>query len=79
MSKQTAFMWSWNGYPAQHDATMTRERMARLLMAWRRTTRLTSHNTRLRKLERLGMHHYRVTDLRHGGEFAVVSWTAPHQ
>jgi hypothetical protein len=34
--RSTVFLWGWRDYPRQPDATMTRDRMARLMRAWRR-------------------------------------------
>lgn len=35
--KNTSFLWGWQTYAPTLDATMTRERMARLMRAWRRS------------------------------------------
>lgn len=62
--KATKFYWSWNDHAAQDDPTMTRQRAARLLMAWRRTSRRkTSHSTIMRSLTRIAPHTYRVEQL----------------
>jgi predicted transcriptional regulator of viral defense system len=67
MEKPTVFKWSWNDHPAQLDTHMTRSRAARLLLAWRRTSRkLTSHCTKLREFERIKNGVYRVTDCASG-------------
>lgn len=39
MAKTTRFLWGWQGYAPTADATMTRERMARLMRVWRRYIR----------------------------------------
>jgi predicted transcriptional regulator of viral defense system len=55
---------------------MTPERALRLIWAWRRTSRArTSMGGPLRRLERLGRGHYRVTCLR-SGETATIAWGA---
>ncbi len=61
MRKSTTFDWAWSHYAYAPDATMTRERAARLLRAWRRCTR--QHETwsiHSANLERIGMHEYRI-------------------
>lgn len=70
MPKATTFQWGWNDYPLQPDPSMTRQRAARLLWAWRRTSRsLTSMGSRLRTLKRQGRSLYRVTE---GNETATL-------
>lgn len=62
--KTNEFYWSWNNHPAQNDQSMTRQRAARLLMAWRKTSRQkTSHGMILRSLKRIAPHTYRVEQL----------------
>jgi hypothetical protein len=71
----TTFAWAWNHYAAQPDPDMTRERAARLLWAWRRTSRKpTSMGRMLRSLVRVRPHMYRVVDLQ-SGETATVTIT----
>ena len=48
------------------DASMTRARAARLLRAWRRTTRPTSSGFVMRELQRCAPGVYRVTDCASG-------------
>jgi hypothetical protein len=69
----TAFTWAWNNYPAQPDPSMTRARAARLLWAWRRTSRKpTSMGRMLRSLVRVRPGTYRVVDLQ-SGETATIT------
>lgn len=59
---KTRFSWSWNDRAPWPDTSMTRERAARLLRAWRRTTRPTSGGFVMRELKRCAPGVYRVTD-----------------
>jgi hypothetical protein len=64
MNKHVKFSWAWNNYPAQLDPSMDRKRAARLLWAWRKTSRAkTSHGTIRRALVRVSAGVYRVTQL----------------
>jgi len=68
----TVFFWSWNDHAPQLDPSMTRARAARLLWAWRRTSRRrTSMGTYLRTLHRVGPHTYRVTEGRESGTMFI--------
>lgn len=59
----TAFQWAWNDYPPQVDPDMTRARAARLLRAWRATSRKPrASGFVMRSLARIGPGRYRVTD-----------------
>jgi len=70
---QTRFLWAWNQYPALPDPSMTRARAARLLWAWRRTSRRpTSMGTFLRTLKRIAPHTYRVTDSGEVGTMTIA-------
>lgn len=70
---ETKFLWAWGNYPAQADPSMTRQRAARLLWAWRRTSRnKTSMGTYLRTLHRLAPHVYRVTDSGEVGTMTIA-------
>lgn len=72
MKKVTCFLWAWNNYAPQPDPTMTRERAARLLRAWRRTSRTrTSMGTTLRTLKRVSEGVYRVTEGSESGTMYV--------
>jgi len=63
----TTFTWAWNHYPAWPDPSMTRQRAARLLWAWRRTSRKpTSMGRMMRSLVRVRPGTYRVVDLASG-------------
>lgn len=42
--KTTIFYSQWNKYKPQFDKTMTRERAAKLLRAWRRNSRKNSNS-----------------------------------
>lgn len=55
----TRFFWRWRDYAEQPDPSMTRERAARLLRAWRRQSRLPSNSDGV-EFARIGLHHYRV-------------------
>ena len=35
--KQTSFLWGWQTYAPSDDKAMTRDRLARLMRAWRRS------------------------------------------
>lgn len=57
MKKESKFLWGWKEYALQPDTSMTRERAAKLLRAWRRSS------TQGRKdffLKRIGKGHYKV-------------------
>lgn len=70
---QTRFMWAWSTYPAQPDPSMTRHRAARLLWAWRRTSRKpTSMGSCRRTLRRIAPHVYRVTDSGEIGTMTII-------
>jgi predicted transcriptional regulator of viral defense system len=72
--KPRTFKWAWENHALQHDPLMTSERALRLLRAWRNTSRKpTSMGWHIRRLERLGLGHYRVTDIR-SGETATITW-----
>lgn len=71
--KARRFTWAWGAYAPQPDPMMTPERALRLLCAWRRTERQPRNGGPLRKLERIGRGHYRVTDTRYG-ETATITW-----
>lgn len=72
--KPRTFTWAWESYAPQPDPLMTPERALRLLRAWRNTSRKpTSMGGYLRRLERLGRGHYRVTDLS-SGETGTIAW-----
>lgn len=63
----TLFFWAWNQYDPLPDKSMTRERAARLLWAWRRTSRKpTSMGRMLRSLRRVSAGVYQVVDLQSG-------------
>ena len=63
----TRFFWAWNQYDLLPDKSMTRERAARLLWAWRRTSRKpTSTGLMLRSLRRVSAGVYQVVDLQSG-------------
>lgn len=68
---KTAFFWSWNDHAPAPDVGMTRERAARLLRAWRATTRPTSSGFVMRELLRCAPGVYRVTD-RASGETGTM-------
>lgn len=64
---ENVFMWAWNDHPPQSDPLMTRSRAARLLWAWRRTSRTkTSMGRMLRSLIVIRRGEYRVVDLASG-------------
>jgi len=64
---KTLFMWAWNNYEPQSDDSMTRHRAAKLLWAWRRTSRKkTSMGRMLRSFRRVSNGVYRVVDLQTG-------------
>lgn len=64
---RTEFFWGWKNYTRQPDKLMTRERMARLMRAWRRAKRNLAHGighvNKVELLERMpGARVYRVTN-----------------
>lgn len=68
---QTNFLWAWNQYQPAPDPSMTRDRAARLLWAWRRTSRRrTAGWVFMRTLDRIAPHTYRVT---HAGETGTMT------
>lgn len=70
--KPSTFFWSWNDHSKQPDPSMTRTRAARLLWAWRKTSRRpTSMGAYLRSLTRIRAGVYRVVD-RASGESATM-------
>lgn len=58
--KQTNFKWAWGDHEATPDRSMTRERAARLLRAWRRSRTQGIRNFDLRCLRRDGVRFYLV-------------------
>lgn len=70
----TTFTARWRDYPAQPDPTMTRERAARLLKAWRRNARQPS-NHQPWTLKRNGLHSFTVTAPNHPTEKHTIEWT----
>lgn len=50
--KNTVFFWGWQSYAPALDKTMTRERMARLMRAWRRSSTQGARNFDFRILDR---------------------------
>jgi hypothetical protein len=64
---KTSFLWSWNDRAPWPDENMTRARAARLLRAWRATSRRpSSMGFFVRHLERRAPGVYRVTDCASG-------------
>lgn len=60
----TRFRSAWRHYEPQEDRFTTRESMARVLRAWRRTSRRkTSMGSTIRQFERLAPGVYRVTEM----------------
>ena len=73
MKKSTVFMWAWNDYAPQSDTQMTRARAARLLRAWRRTSRRPNSMGRMeRTLERIAPHTYRVVQCGYGESATLI-------
>ena len=69
----TNFLWAWNHYAPLSDPSMTRKRAARLLWAWRRTSRKpTSMGSYRRTLRRIAPHVYRVTDSGEIGTMTII-------
>lgn len=48
--KSTNFKWAWGDHEPQADKTMTRERAARLLKAWRRSKTQGARNFTLQRI-----------------------------
>ena len=61
--KQNNFLWAWGDYALSDDPLMTRERAARLLIAWRHTSRQKRNGGPMRQLTRTGPHTYHVRQL----------------
>lgn len=76
MEKPNTFLGSWNDYPFQPDPLMTRERLAYLLRAWRRSSRQpTSQGTPIRNLARVPDSRgraYRVTSSRYDETHTIL-------
>lgn len=69
----TVFHWGWNDYPPQVDPDMTRARAARLLRAWRATSRKPrASGFVMRSLARIGPGRYRVTDNASGERATLI-------
>lgn len=63
--KNSVFFWAWNSKPAQHDRLMTRERMARLMRAWRNQVRKPANSRDIVAFDRIGDNAYFVKS-KHG-------------
>jgi len=57
--KTTTFYAAWNNHSPQPDPSMTRERAAKLLKAWRRNSRKKTNNP-LWVCKRIAPHQYFV-------------------
>lgn len=68
---KTDFFASWRDYDMRADVGMTRERMARLMRAWRNSK---TQGWRNFKLDRIGAHNYRVEAIGYPGEWHYVKW-----
>lgn len=76
MSGHTAFTWGWMNYPRVADPSMSRERMARLMRAWRRARIQGYREFSLACIDRRpGRRTYRVEHTRFGDPhtFEVIS------
>jgi len=49
---KTAFLWGWNDYPMREDIAMNRQRLARLMRAWRRSRTQGRRNFEFRLVSR---------------------------
>lgn len=58
--KETTFKWAWGDHEAMPDRSMTRERAARLLRAWRRASRQGKREFDLKCMRRDGVRFYLV-------------------
>ena len=50
--KKTIFFWGWQDYPPTEDKTMTRDRQARLMRAWRSSKTQDRRNFKFEIIER---------------------------
>lgn len=72
MNKPAAFRWAWNDFDAWADPSMTRDRAARLLRAWRRSETQGRRDFIVWRQVANGAKHYRVTAVRSGGESGTM-------
>ena len=71
---QTTFTAQWNDHAPQPDPSMTRERAARLIRAWRRNARQSS-NRQPWTLKRNGPHSFTVSAPGYPAEFHTITWS----
>ena len=71
---QTTFTAQWNDHEPQPDPSMTRERAARLIRAWRRNARKKS-NRQPWTLKRNGPHSFTVSAPGYPAEFHTIKWS----
>jgi hypothetical protein len=69
---KTVFFAGWKEYNWQPDPSMSRERMAKLMKAWRRSRTQGYRNF---SLEKIGTHGYRVEAIGYKNEWHYVSWS----
>ena len=72
--KTSQFTAQWNDYPPQPDPSMTRERAARLIRAWRSNARKNS-NTGRWTLKRNAPHSFTVSAPSYPAEFHTITWS----
>lgn len=58
--KKSVFFWAWNNNAAVHDQLMTRERMAKLMRAWRNQLRKPSNSRHIVAFDKIGDNAYFV-------------------
>lgn len=72
MRKQTEFKWAWGDHEPQRDPSMTRERAANLLRAWRNAKRQGRREFNLARTVRGGTRFYAVRTLKYINDDAGV-------
>ena len=72
--KNSNFTAQWNDSQPQPDPSMTRDRAAKLIKAWRRNSRIPS-NHQLWTLKRKGLHCFTVSCPGYPDEFHTLAWS----
>ncbi len=66
MNKTTTFFWAWQNGQPRRDDNMSRDRAARILSAWRNSTRLSEMSGFEGAFKRAAPHVYQFTDFKTG-------------
>lgn len=72
MEKANRFFCGWKEYDWQADISMTRERMGKLMRAWRKSRTQGHRNFALQKI---GIHSYKVYAIGYEEDWHYVSWS----